>query len=134
MNYKKFSLLFGFSVFLMATLASSFWGHVFLQVNNAMVMISLYLAVVPVLYYLTHWVFKRFQLSTEQRMKSAVFMVVPGMLCDVLCLKYHIIFFPTLTIEQAVVLCSWVLWVYVFTLLLGLVEHKTRKKDLEGAS
>ena len=134
MNYKKFSLLFGFSVFLMATLAFSFWGHIFLQENNVMVMVSLYLAVIPVLYFLTHWVFKRFQLSTVERMRSTVFMVIPGMLCDVFCMKYHTVFFPTLTIEQTVVLCSWVLWVYVFTLLLGGVGHKTSKENQEHKS
>ncbi|OJJ21328.1 hypothetical protein BKI52_12265 [marine bacterium AO1-C] len=126
MNYQKFSLLFGFSVFLVATLAFSFWGHTFLQVNNAVIMVSLYLAVVPTLYFLTLGVFKRFQLSAEQRMRSAVLMAIPGMLCDVLCLKYHAIFFPTLTLEQAIALCSWVLWVYVFTLLLGVLGHKAR--------
>ena len=120
MNYQSFSFLYGFSVWLVGTLAFRFFGHLFFHIEDPLVEISLFIAVTPLLYLLMNWVFTRFRLSNPQRLKSAVLMAVPGMFCDVLCLKYHDVVFPSFTIEQAMVLSAWLLWVYAIVLFIGL--------------
>ena len=119
MNYQKFSLAFGFLVWLIATIIFRYWGHTFFYVDNGMLTTALFLGTIPVLYVLANWVFKHFKLVGPTRLKSAVLMAIPGMFCDVLCVKFHDLVFPLFTSEQADVLSAWILWVYAIVLLLG---------------
>ncbi|BDD03948.1 DUF5367 domain-containing protein [Aureibacter tunicatorum] len=124
MNYKKFSLTFGFLVWLFSSLPFRYWGNSFFIIKNPFILILLFLGVIPVLYLLTTWVFHRFKLTGLKKLESSAFMAIPGMICDVACLKFHDIVFPKLTIEEAIVLGSWVLWAYSIVLLIGILEIK----------
>ncbi|MEM6379726.1 MAG: DUF5367 domain-containing protein [Bacteroidota bacterium] len=119
MNYKSFSVAYGFGVWLMATLVFRFWGHTFFLVEHNLLLAGFFLATIPTLYLSTYWVFKKFSLTGAQRMESAVLMAIPGMIGDVVCLKLHQLVFPTLDMNQAVVLGSWILWAYVLVLIIG---------------
>ena len=99
MNYKYFSLAFGFSVWLVATLMVRFWGHALFVVNNNYGLTTLFLGTIPLLYVLAQLVYRNYDLNKSKRMESAVFMAVPGMLCDVGCLRFHEVVFPKLTME-----------------------------------
>lgn len=123
MNYQVFSFGFGFSVWLIASLPFRFWGELFFRVEKGAVLLLFFLGIIPVLLLLTEWVFKRFQLTKETRLQSAVLMALPGMFCDVLCLQYHVFVFPKLSLEQTVVLGAWILWVYSLVLLLGIIPR-----------
>lgn len=127
MNYQNFSLVLGFFVFLVSTLIFSFWGHLFFYIKNELLITAFFVGAVPMLYFLGKWVFNRFELTKEAQLRSTVLMAIPGMLCDVLCLRYHSIVFPTLTIEQTIVLFSWVIGIYLSILLIGLIGKKERK-------
>lgn len=121
MNYQKFSLVFGFSIFLIATLIVRFWGqYIFIEENN-LIIGSLYLGTLPALYFLVTGVFNRFKLNSETQLRSSILMALPAMLCDTFCIKFHAIVFPLLTVEQSILLGSWVLWVYSFTILIGFI-------------
>ena len=127
MNYQNFSLLFGFSVWLLATLAFRYWGHLFFLISNYLLLLGFFVATIPVLYLLAKWVFEKYQLDGSERLQSAVLMTVPGMLCDVACLQFHELVFPQLTIEQAVSLGAWIIWAYVIVLLLGFSNRQMVK-------
>jgi hypothetical protein len=127
MSYQRFSLLFGFSVWFIASLPFTIWGDSFFLIENPFLLTGFFLGAIPVLYLLARWVFGRFKLLGSQRLESAVLMTIPGMFCDVFCLKFHHYVFPKLTIEQAIVLGAWVLWVYVLVLLIGVLKSKNRK-------
>lgn len=127
MNYRNYSLLFGFSVWLIATLIFSLYGHIFLHVENNLVISGLFLFTVPVLYLLVRFVFNRFNLNNELKIRSAIYMAAPGMLGDVFCIKFHSIVFPNLSLEQVVVLGSWVLWVYTVVLFSGQINGKSEQ-------
>lgn len=43
-------------------------------------------------------------LNKAQQLKSAVFLVLPGMFCDTFCIFFHQLVFPQLSIQQAIVL------------------------------
>ncbi len=119
MHYQKFSLAFGFFVWLVATLVFSFWGHTFFPVAAGLMLFAFYLLVVPVLYFLVNWVFQQFALSDNEKIRSALLMALPGMFLDVLCIRSHAWVFPGFTTDQVIGLGSWVLWVYGIVLLLG---------------
>ncbi|MEL7123618.1 MAG: DUF5367 domain-containing protein [Bacteroidota bacterium] len=121
MNYQNFSLLFGFSVWLMATLIFRIWGNSFFIIENAFLLIGFFVGTIPILFFLIKWVFDRYKLMASKRLESAVYMAIPGMICDVACLKFHHLVFPKLTIEQAIVLGAWILWAYVIVLLIGVM-------------
>ena len=127
MNYKFFSVIFGFSVWLIATIIFRFWGDTFFRVENNLLMIVFYLGTIPVLYLLIKWVFSKYRLTGKEKLKSAVLLAIPGMLSDVISLKFHTNFFPTLTTEQAVALGSWVLWAYVIVLVIGFIQIQHEK-------
>ena len=126
MTYRIFSLVFGFSVWLIATLIFRFWGDVFFLIENAFVLIGFFLSTIPILYLLAKWVFNRYKLTGSRRLESTVLMAIPGMICDVACLKFHYSVFPKLTLEQAIVLGAWILWAYVIVLLIGVVTSKAK--------
>ncbi len=122
MNYQKFSLLCGFSVWLVGTLAVRYFGDSIFQINNNYIVYSLFLGAIPALYLISSLVFNLYKLSGETKLKSSVLMTVPGMICDVACIKFHFVAFPLLSIEQSILMASWVLWVYVIVLLNGLIK------------
>lgn len=121
MNYQTFSLTFGFSVFVIATLAVRFWGTYLFDLENSLLIITLFLSVIPSLYFLIKFAFNWSKVNNKNRLKSAVFMALPGMLCDVFCIGYHPIVFPELSKQQVIIMGSWVLWTYSFVIILGLI-------------
>lgn len=120
MKYQKFSLLYGFGIWLLATLVFSFAGHHFFLTENIMVMTTFYLGVIPVLYFVVRPVFRKFKLSKDEKVLSVVLMALPGIILDAICIKYHELIFPTFSIQEAISLGSWILWVYAVVLILGL--------------
>lgn len=125
MNYQYFSLAFGFSVWLVATLVFRFLGPAFFLIENNLFLAILFLATIPLLYFLAKWVFNKYKLAGDAKLRSAVLMAVPGMICDVACLKFHTIVFPQFTPAQSVVLGAWLIWAYVMVLLIGLMQSST---------
>ena len=123
-NFQKFSFVFGFSIWLLATLIVRYWGDTIFQIENNFLLSSLFLGAIPVLYFLSNWVYSLYKLSGDTILKSTVLLVTPGMVCDVICLKFHSIVFPTLSLEQSVVMASWVIWVYTIVLLIGLTKSR----------
>lgn len=131
MKYQKFCLAYGFTVWLLATLPFSFAGHHFFLIENKIIMASFYIGVIPLLYFIVTPVFKKFKLTQDERVLSVVLMSLPGIILDALCIKYHELIFPTLSMEASMALGSWILWVYAVVLSLGL-WNKNRKLRIES--
>ena len=126
MNYQKFSLAFGFFVWLIATIVFRYYGHSFFYTENIAIMISLFVGIIPLLFLLVQWVFNKYKLVGEARLESAVLMALPGMFCDVVCLKFHAVVFPEFTIAQSIALAAWVLWAYALVIFKGLISKVRR--------
>lgn len=127
LNYKTFSLLFGFTVWLLVTLVFRYGSHLFFLPENLPVLMSLFLAVVPVLGFLTFYVFRKYRLSGPESVNSAVLMALPGMVLDTLCIHFFEAVFPTLRPEYGPTLGAWILWVYTVVLIWGLFRNKTQQ-------
>ncbi len=125
MKYSIFSLLFGFVIWLIGTIIFRFWGADFFQTDSLIVMLAFYVLCIPILYLMVQFVFNRFQLKDAERLKSAVLMVIPGMLLDTFCVAFHPVVFPEITSRQAVILGSILLWMYLVVLLAGILAKTT---------
>lgn len=125
MSYQKFSLIFGFSAWLLATLIFRFWGHAFFLIESDLFLALFFMGTIPVFYFLLQWAFDRYQSTGIARLEMAVLVAIPGMIGDVACLKFHHAVFPKMTIEQSLVLSAWVLWAFVLVLLIGLIKSRT---------
>lgn len=124
MAYKKFSLIFGFTLWLIATLVFRFAENNFFFIDNFIVISSLYIGTIPVLYLFVKWVFNKFQLTNTQMKESVILMSIPGMVLDTFAIKFYYLVFPTLSKDEAIILGSWVIWAYVVVLLIGLLSKK----------
>ena len=121
MRWKLVSIFF--LVILTLSVCAGFWGHYFFLLDQPVLLGGLFLGLLPVLFGLMTWVFKRYELNYAQKVKSAVLMALPGMIGDVFCIKYHIFIFPDLSTIQVINLASWVLWAYALVLLIGILSR-----------
>ena len=51
MNYQKFSLIFGFFVWLLATLPFTIWGDTFFIIGNHIVLLLFFIGVMPLFFF-----------------------------------------------------------------------------------
>lgn len=128
MSYQRFSLCFGFSVWLLATLIFSFWGQFFFIDGNIPIMLILYVGSIPILFVLMNMVFSKCQLAIEERIRSSVLLALPGMLLDTFCIKYYEWVFPHFSSEKMIMLSSWIVWVYTVVLFLGITSDFFNRK------
>lgn len=87
-NYPLVSFIVGFLVWLSATVLFRVAGQHFFIVDNAFVLITLYIILIPALGLLATTVFNKFQLNNLESVKSAAIMVLPGMLLDTVCVQF----------------------------------------------
>lgn len=121
-NYKFFSLLVGFLIWLLATLAFRFVGQFFFLTDKPIVMTGLYVAVVPILGFTATWVFNRYRLNSMEVTLSAVLMILPGMILDTFCIAFFAWVFPNMMEKDAATFGSWLMWAYATVLVFGLMR------------
>lgn len=126
MNYKIFSLLTGFTIWLLATMAFRVAGQYFFITDNPTVLIGLYLIVIPFLGFIAYWVFNRYKLNTSEAVQSAVIMVLPGMIFDTFCIKFFTWVFPNLPETDGATFGSWLMWAYATVLVFGLIRKDNK--------
>lgn len=128
MNYKIFSLIIGFTIWLIATIAFRILGHHFFLTENNWVMTLLYLALIPVLGCIAVWTFNRYDLHKQEAIQSAAIMVLPGMLFDVFCIKFFASVFPNLPEKDGATFGSWLMFAYSIVLIFGLIRKDKRRE------
>ncbi|MEN0006441.1 MAG: DUF5367 family protein [Bacteroidota bacterium] len=123
-NYKKSSLILGFSIWLGATLVFRLAGQYFFLVDQVAILLILYLSVVPVLMTVAHFFFKRFQLTGNQPVLSAALLVLPGMLLDTFVILFFSYALPNMPAHADAEFGSWLMWAYSSVLVYGVVKSK----------
>jgi len=126
MNYKTYSLITGFSIWLLATIAFRFSGQHFFLTDNITVLIGLYLAVIPSLGFIATLIFNKYRLNKLEAIQSASIMVIPGMILDTFCIEFFNWVFPNLPEKDGATFGSWLMWAYATVLVFGLVR-KSKK-------
>ena len=120
MNYKIFSLIMGFTIWLLATIAFRVAGHYFFLTDNPIVLTTLYISVIPFLGLVATHVFNRYNLGKLESIQSAVIMVLPGMIFDSFCIEFFALVFPNLPETDGATFGSWLMWAYAIVLVFGL--------------
>ncbi|OJJ15632.1 hypothetical protein BKI52_37755 [marine bacterium AO1-C] len=124
MSYKKFSVLLGFAVWLLATLIFRFLGQHFFFTENPLIMTGLYIIVIPLLGFIANKAFQKYQLTQPQSIEASVYLVLPGMLLDVVCIQFFAQVFPNLSPKADASFGAWLMWAYASVLVFGLLRKK----------
>ncbi|WP_299094075.1 DUF5367 domain-containing protein [uncultured Metabacillus sp.] len=119
-----FFLFWGFFVWLGATLIFRFGGQFFFLYDQPLLMIMSYTLVVPLIAVLTLPVYKWKKVHSNQKIKAALFIALPGMLIDAVVLIYFQNLFPNLDPNTDKYFASWLLWAYSLILLSGFIEKQ----------
>lgn len=125
MNYKQFSLLIGFSIWLVATIIFRLAGQYFFFIDNVIVMSILYLLTAFFLAFITILVYQKYQLSGQERIVASAYLVISGMFLDVFCIQFFAWVFPNLSIEADASFGAWLMWAYAIVLLVGILKTKS---------
>ena len=126
-NYLLVSFIVGFLVWLLATILFKIAGHYFFLVDNVLVLLILYFIIIPALGFISTSVFNKFNLNNLESVKSAVVMVLPGMLLDTLCIQFFEKIFLNMPEIYSKTFASWLMFAYSIVLISGLL----RKNKLE---
>ncbi|QBQ41646.1 hypothetical protein E2P86_11005 [Sphingobacterium psychroaquaticum] len=123
-NYPLVSFIVGFLVWLSATVLFRVAGQHFFIVDNAFVLITLYIILIPALGLLATTVFNKFQLNNLESVKSAAIMVLPGMLLDTVCVQFFEKIFTNMPEIYSKTFASWLMFAYATVLVFGLLRKK----------
>lgn len=126
-NYLLASFIVGFLVWLTATILFRVAGHYFFIVDNAYVMIFLYIILIPALGFMATAVFNQFRLGNLESIKSAALMVLPGMILDTICVQFFEKIFPNMPEIYSKTFASWLMFAYAIVLIFGLLRKKEYK-------
>ncbi|WP_121967458.1 DUF5367 domain-containing protein [Myroides sp. N17-2] len=130
MKNKKYittSFIVGFTVWLLATILFRIAGQYFFITDSLPIMLILYLGLIPALGLISTRVFKRFNLGQLESLKSAVIMVLPGMLLDTICVKFFTEVFPNMSEGDSKTFGSWLMFAYSIILISALFRRSTYK-------
>ena len=126
-NYIKFSLAVGFLVWLFASIIFRFFGQYFFITDNPYVMLGLYILLIPAMAIIANWIFKRFSLNKLESIKSAVLMVITGMILDTVCIHFFEFFFPNMDEKDGRYFGSWLMFAYSIVLITGLLRKPSKR-------
>ena len=120
-----FFFLWGFLVWLGASLIFRFLGQVFFIPDNTLLIVLSFIFVVPLILVLTFPIYKLKKIQeNEDRIKAAVFIALPGMLIDSVVLIYFDQVFVNLSVETDRFFASWLMWAYSLILFTGFYNNK----------
>lgn len=128
-NYLLISFIVGFLVWLSATILFRVAGQYFFIVDNALVMIALYIILIPALGFISTSVFNKLKLGNLESVKSAAIMVLPGMLLDTLCVQFFENLFPNMPEIYSKTFASWLMFAYSIVLIFGLLRKNQVHKN-----
>lgn len=118
--------LWGFTLWLIATIAFRLFGHWLL--GSPVALLALFVAAVPLIYLCTAALYRWRSVNDADRIRCSVCIAVPGMLLDIFSLLFYRHVFPFIPVEGAVALAAWLMWAYGLILLFGFAP--TAKKPL----
>lgn len=114
-----FFLFWGFLVWLSASAIFRLTGQFFFILNSPVLLIVSYILVIPLIIVLTLPIYRWKKLNSNQQLKAAILIALPGMLLDTIVLIFFPVIFTNLKPETDRIFGSWLLWAYSLILLSG---------------
>ncbi len=116
-----FFSVWGFCVWLVATLVFRLAGQFFFYPENTLLLVSLFGVTVPaiagVMYPAYHWK----KLSSSQRPLAAICAALPALVLDVFSVLWFPSLFPNLPVTASTAFAAWLLWGYFLILVTALM-------------
>jgi hypothetical protein len=119
-----FFLLWGFVLWLGATIVFRVVGHILLAPEHPIVRLLTFIAAVPLIAVTTYPVYTWRGVRAGQRPAAAVGIALPGMLLDTLAVVFLAAVFPNLPPAAGAAFAAWLLWAYSLILLTGLAPRQ----------
>ena len=114
--------LWGFLVWLIATVIVRISGQHLLDPDQPVIVVFLFLGTVPLIAAVTIPIYDWRQVSLHDRPTAAILMSLPGLLIDVVVLLAFPTIFPNLG-DVAGIFGAWLLWAYSLVLITGLLPY-----------
>ncbi|GGB54079.1 DUF5367 domain-containing protein [Fictibacillus barbaricus] len=121
-----FFLFWGFLVWLSASAIFRLTGQFFFILTSPVLLIVSYILVIPLIIVLTLPIYRWKKLNSNQQLKAAIFIALPGMLLDTIVLIFFSDIFTNLKPETDRIFGSWLLWAYSLILLSGFFYKKKK--------
>ncbi|WP_036718940.1 DUF5367 family protein [Paenibacillus sp. JCM 10914] len=115
-----YSLLWGFLLWLVATLIFHFWGNWLIDVRNIWRTAISFIIAVPLIYGCVTFLFSLLDVPTSERSRLSIFIALPGMLLDIFSLLFHSVVFSVISEQSIPVLAAWLFWAYGLIFVTGL--------------
>ncbi|MDQ0300594.1 hypothetical protein J2S78_003062 [Salibacterium salarium] len=119
-----FFLFWGFLVWLGASAIFRFTGQFFFSLESPTLLVTSYILVVPLILILTLPVYRWKKVHSQQRLRAAILIALPGMFIDAVVLIYFSDVFVNLEARMNGMFASWLLWANSFILLTGFIPGK----------
>ncbi|CAM4447225.1 DUF5367 family protein [Paenibacillus macerans] len=116
----KVFLLWGFLLWLAATLVFHFFGGLLIDVEKPLITGICFIAAIPLIWGCMTPLYSMVRLSPLERLVPAACTALPGMLLDVVSLPFHRFVFPGISDSSMPLLAAWLLWAYALIILTGL--------------
>lgn len=117
----------GFLIWFLATLAFRVAGQFFFITESPATLTVLYLAVLPVLAFISVATFRKFQLAGLETVFAGVLLVLPGMIIDTFVIQFFKDIFPNMPSSRAAAFGSWLMWAYAVVLVTSVVSGHLQK-------
>ncbi len=118
----------GFLIWLAATLAFRLAGQFFFITSSPVILTILYVAVIPVLAFISIITFKKFKLAGPETVVAGVLLVLPGMIIDTFVIQFFKEVFPNMSPDKAATFGSWLMWAYTIVLVTSIIIGLRKNK------
>jgi hypothetical protein len=113
----------GLLLWLVATLAVRFVGHLVLHPDSRVLLAVLFAATTPVVLAATLPLYRLMRLDAARRPAAAALIAMPGIAMDAFLMPSFASAFPNLTPQHGPALAAWLLWAYGLVLLTGFLPR-----------
>lgn len=119
-------LTWGFVLWLAATAIFRLAGHWFLVPGNRLLLGLTYYGAVPAIALVTLPLYSWLGLDSDNRVRAAVLIALPGMLLDLVTTLLFDRVFPNLEPTAGAPFASWLFWAYALILVSGFIGGRSR--------
>lgn len=110
-------MVWGFSIWLVATIIFYFYAHVFIETGNLLRTTIVFVCTMPVIFGCVKFGFILFNVKqNDLHFRYAIMIAIPGMIGDLIVLPNYSFAFPTLSQADMPLLGSFILWAYSWVL------------------
>jgi hypothetical protein len=113
------NVVWGFLLWISATLLFRFFGQMFLIPGNVLLLLITFILAIPLITLATYPYYYLRKIPESKRLMSSVQIALPGMILDIFSVIYFNKVFLNLHIDSLPFFAAWLLWAYSLILISG---------------